>query len=100
MYPNKFLLCPIMKRLEIIMRLFVGLIWGIKLAFKENDGKKTFLVKQKHQCHVSQWEEYVYGTQSWKEWRLLQESLFISFEGRMVERKAFIRKQKHQYCAS
>ena len=33
--------------------------------------KKSFLMKPKRQYHLSQWEECVYGTQSWNEKRLL-----------------------------
>ena len=38
--------------------------------------REPFLMKPKHQCHSSQWGEWVYGPQSWKEWRLLDESMF------------------------
>ena len=34
-------------------------------------------MKPKHQCHLYQWEERVYGAQSWKERRLLHESMLI-----------------------
>ena len=35
-------------------------------------------MKPKHQCHLSQWREWVYGAQSWKEMRLLCESMFAT----------------------
>ena len=40
--------------------------------------RKNFLMKPKHQCHLQQWEECVYGAQSWKEKRLLCASMFIT----------------------
>ena len=40
-----------------------------------------------HQCHLSQWGEWVYATQSWKEKRLLCESLFVP-----IEKQTFILK--------
>ena len=42
--------------------------------------EKAFLVKPKYQCHLSQWEELVYGSKSWKERRLLCESMFIQID--------------------
>ena len=62
--------------------------------------KEVFLMKPKHQNHLSQQGECVYSDQSWKEKRLLCESLFIPIENRtsirkMVERKAFLIKPKH-----
>ena len=39
--------------------------------------KEAFLTKPKHQCHVSQLGEWVYGSQSWKEKILLCESVFV-----------------------
>ena len=39
--------------------------------------REAFLMKSKHQCHLSQYRERVYGAQSWKEKRLLCESLFV-----------------------
>ena len=64
--------------------------------------RDVFLMKPKHQYHLSQWGECVYGAQSWKERRLLCESMFIPIERRtsilkLVIRKAFIMKPKHQY---
>ena len=38
--------------------------------------REAFLMKPKHQCHLSQRGEWVYGVQSLKEWRLLYESVF------------------------
>ena len=63
---------------------------------------KAFLIKPKHHCHSSQWGEWVYGAQSWKEKRLLCESVFVPIGKqtlKMVERKAFILKPKH-HCHS
>ena len=33
--------------------------------------REAFVMKPKHQCHLSQWGEWLYGAQSWKERRLL-----------------------------
>ena len=46
----------------------------------KNGRKRSFLMKPKHQCHLSQWVEWVYGTQSWKEKGLLCASIFVLFE--------------------
>ena len=40
----------------------------------------VFLLKPKHQNHLSQQVECDYGAQSWKERRLLCESMFILIE--------------------
>ena len=69
----------------------------LKMAIRE-----VFLMKPKHQYHLSQWEKYVYGAQSWNKRRLLCESMFIPIERRIsilkfVKRKVFIMKPKHQY---
>ena len=40
-------------------------------------GQKAFLMKPKHQCHLSQWGGWVYGSQSKEERRLLWESMFV-----------------------
>ena len=42
--------------------------------------KKASLMKPKHQCLLSQWEEWVYSAQSWKERRLVCESMFAQNE--------------------
>ena len=44
--------------------------------------REVFLLKPKQQYHWSQRGECVYGTQSWKERRLLCESMFITIERR------------------
>ena len=66
---------------------------------------KGFLTKPKHQCHSSQRGEWVYGARSWKESRLLCESVFVPISKqililKMVERRAFILKPKHQCHSS
>ena len=38
---------------------------------------EDFLLNVKHQCHLFQWIEWVYGAQHWKETRLLYESMFV-----------------------
>ena len=42
--------------------------------------RKVFLVKPTHQYHLSQRGERVYGSQSWKQKRLLHESVFIAID--------------------
>ena len=44
-------------------------------------------MKPKHQCHSSQWVEWVYGAQSWKEKRLLCEYVFVPFDKRTLNLK-------------
>ena len=63
---------------------------------------EVFLMKPMHQNHLSQREECDYGAQSWKERRLLCESMFIPIEKRtsilkLVIRDAFLMKPNHQY---
>ena len=68
--------------------------------------REAFMLKPKHQCHSSQWVEWVYGAQSWKEKRLLCESKFVSFYrwtliiGKMMERKTFVANPKYRYRVS
>ena len=66
----------------------------------KNGRKKAYLMKPKHQYHIPQWEECVYGPQSWKEKRLLFESIFNLIKKwtsilKMVEREVFLMKPKH-----
>ena len=62
---------------------------------------KAFLVYAKHQYHVPQWGERVYGGQSQKEWKLFWVSTFVSFHGwtlilrEMIKGKAILWKPKH-----
>ena len=42
--------------------------------------KDVFLVKPKLQYHLSQWREYAYGAQSWKQRRLLLVSVFTPID--------------------
>ena len=42
--------------------------------------RKAFLAKRKHQYHVFQLGEYDFIAPSEKELRLLQESMFVSFD--------------------
>ena len=58
-------------------------------------------MKPKHQCHLSQWVEWVYHAQSWKEKRLLCESAFIPNDKWTLilkngGKKSFLMKPKHQ----
>ena len=40
-------------------------------------GSLVFLMMPKHQYHLSQWGEHVYSAHSWRERRLLHESMII-----------------------
>ena len=64
--------------------------------------REVFLMKPRHQYHLSQRGEWTCGGQSLKESRLLCESKFIQIERwtlvlKMVEREVFVMKPKHQY---
>ena len=64
--------------------------------------REVFLMKPKHQYHLSQRGERVYDAQSWKEKRLLCKLMFIPIERRtsilkLVTREVFLFKPKHQY---
>ena len=69
-------------------------------------GGKAFLAKPKYQSYVSQCGRHDSSAQTHKEWGLLWESKFNSFDGetliirKIVGRKAFFAKSKHQYRAS
>ena len=72
----------------------------LKMATRE-----VFLMKPKHQYHLSQRGERVYDAQSWNEMRLLSESMFIPIERhdsilKLLARVAFLVKPKHQYHSS
>ena len=65
-------------------------------------GSEVFLIKPKHQYHLFQWGEYIYGAQSWKEKRLLHESMFnpswqMKFDSKLVGSEVFLMKSKHQF---
>ena len=58
-------------------------------------------MKPKHQCHLSQLGERVYGAQSWKEKRLECESVSVPIDKwilklKMMEKEAFLMRLKHQ----
>ena len=67
---------------------------------------KVFSTKSKHQNHATQWQKCVYCAQSPKKLRLLPESKLVLFGGqtltlrKMVGRKAFLAKPKHQNLVS
>ena len=72
-----------------------------KLWFQKIVGREAFLTKPRHQCHLSQWREWVYDSHSWKERRLLRESIFIQIDKwnlipKNSGRGAFLTKPKHQ----
>ena len=76
-----------------------------KLEFQKMVERKAFLMKPKQHCHSSQLGEWVYGAQSWKERTLLCEHRSVPIERqtsipKMVERKIFLMKPKHQYHLS
>ena len=61
--------------------------------------KKGFFMKPKHQRHLSQWVEWVYGAQSWKEMRLLCEFVFVVIKRWTLilkngEKKSFLNETK------
>ena len=37
--------------------------------------------------HLSQWRKCVYGAQSWREWRLLCESMFVPIDKQNLSQK-------------
>ena len=62
--------------------------------------RDVFLMKPKHTYHLSQQEECVYGAKSWKEKRILCESMFIPIERwtsilQLAEGEVFLIKPKH-----
>ena len=67
--------------------------------------REVFLMKPKHQTHLSEQGECVYDAQLWKENRLLCESMFSPIERctsilKMVIGEVFLMKPKHQYHLS
>ena len=64
--------------------------------------REVFLMKPKHQYHLSQWGECVYGAQSWNESKVLREFMLFPIEKwtsilKMAEREEFLMKPKHKY---
>ena len=64
--------------------------------------REVFLTKPRHQYHLSQRGECVYGAQSWNERRLLCESVFIPIEKqalilKMAEGEVFLMKPTRQF---
>ena len=64
--------------------------------------REVLLSIPKHQYHLSQWGECVYGAQSWKRRWLLRESMFIPIDRwtlalEMVGSKVFLMKPRHQF---
>ena len=49
---------PITKAMEIIISIQVCLISWMNINYKDNGGKKAFLVNPKNQYHVSQYGEH------------------------------------------
>ena len=93
--------CPIMKRKEIIMRIHVYPNWNTNFNSKIGN-KRSFYYETKASISLIPKGECVYDAQSWKERRLLCESMFIPIEIRtsilkLVIREVFIMKPKHQY---
>ena len=61
----------------------------------KNGRKKSFSYEIKASISLSQWGECVYGAHSWKEKRLLCESMFVQIDRwtlilKMVERDVFL----------
>ena len=59
--------------------------------------RETFLVKPKHQCHLSQCGKWVYSAQLGKERKLLCKSIFVAIDKwtlalKMMEKEAFLMK--------
>ena len=50
-----------------LLRVSMFVIIDEKTLTPKNGGNKTFPMKQKRKCHLSQWGECAYGAQPWKE---------------------------------
>ena len=92
---------PIMKRNEITIWIYIYPNW--KTYFNSKIGeKKGFYYKTKASISLTQRGECVCDALSWKERRLLCESMFFAIERRtsilkLVITEAFLTKPKHQY---
>ena len=81
------------------MRIQVYPNW--KMNFNSKNGTKGCLsCWTKASIHISQRGEWVYGTQSWREMRILCESMFVLIDIqtliiKMMEREAFFMKPEH-----
>ena len=69
----------------------------VKLVIRE-----VFIMKPKHQYHLSQLGECVYDAQSWNGTRLLYESMFIPNERctsilKLIIGEVFLMRPKYQY---
>ena len=93
--------CPIMKRKEIVMWIHVYRNW--KTNFNSKIGnKRNFSFETKASISLIPTRRMCLWFQSWRERRLLCESMFIPIERhtsilKLVIREVFIMKPKHQY---
>ena len=72
---------------------------------QKNDGMWSFFYEIKASIHLFEWWKWIYGAQSWKEKRLLCESIFILVDGwtlilENVGIDVFLMKLKCQYHLS
>ena len=58
--------------------------WCMNFSFKTMVEREAFLLKPKHQCHLSQWGDCVYGALSWIKRRLLCSSMFVTINGQTL----------------
>ena len=93
--------CPIMKWNEITIWIYVCPNW--KMYFNSKIGnKRSFSFETKASISLTPMRRMCLWFQSWRERRLLPESMFIPIERhtsilKLVIRKVFIMKPKHQY---
>ena len=90
--------------MEIIMWIRVYNNWKMNFNFK-NGTKTSFSYETKASKYFTQRGECDYGAQSWKEWWLFCEFMFIPIERqtpilKMVEIEVSPSKPKHQYHLS
>ena len=60
------------KKRRLLRESVFALIDRWALTLKKMVGRKAFIMKPKHQCQLSQWGNWVYGSQSLKERRLFK----------------------------
>ena len=79
--------CPIIKRMEIVMWIYVYPNW--KRIFNSKNGRKIcFSHETKASIHLYQWGEWICGAQSLKEKRLLCKSEFIQLKNELKSKNA------------
>ena len=107
-YPSEdnMIVVAIIKRIKIVMSIYVSLILWINFHYEENGKKKDFSCKSKASISCIPMWRTLLSCHEQKEWILLSISKFVSFRGCNFNykenggTKALLANPKHQYRIS